>query len=311
MSSYLEPRAQLIGLHPQIPILRKKRITSSIIGAVFRRRPTLKVTPLVRRMLYGTFSGNQYTRHGLTEERSAIPDYETFHNQHGSKIKVKPSGLVIDMKYPWMACSPDGVVTEQGKVIGLVEVKNLLKNKSLTLRETASKVKGFWLEVCGKNLQLKNGHDYFYLCPGQMQICDLPWVDFVVRSTNPHQLHVERLYRDNNWWESTVIPKLKAFYDVVLLPELACPRDGKEPGIREPTLPWVGSFLKCGQCLVITGVVCILGHYNGNYMHLFYIDSFYVLYCVSVLSQKWSASPPKTSTAQAMHITSKLPCKNL
>jgi hypothetical protein len=35
-----------------------------------------------------------------------------------------------------------------------------------------------------------------------------------------------------------MLPKLQAFYFKALLPELASPRDGKCPGIREPGL-WV------------------------------------------------------------------------
>lgn len=38
-----------------------------------------------------------------------------------------------------------------------------------------------------------------------------------------------------------MLPKLKAFYFEALLPELAVPRDGKYPGIREPGL-WVGTI---------------------------------------------------------------------
>lgn len=29
------------------------------------------------------------------------------------------------------------------------------------------------------------------------------------------------------------MPKLKAFYHTTVLPELACPREGKSPGIRK------------------------------------------------------------------------------
>jgi hypothetical protein len=35
-----------------------------------------------------------------------------------------------------------------------------------------------------------------------------------------------------------MLPKLQAFYMQGLLPELACPREGKSPGIREPGI-WV------------------------------------------------------------------------
>jgi hypothetical protein len=39
-----------------------------------------------------------------------------------------------------------------------------------------------------------------------------------------------------------MLPKLQAFYFKALLPELASPRDGKCPGIREPGL-WVCIYI--------------------------------------------------------------------
>jgi len=65
----------------------------------------------------------------------------------------------------------------------------------------------------------------------------------VVRRTNPHQLHVERLYRDGNFWNTTMLPKLKSFYYKVLLPELALPRFNTTTGIREPDKLWVRQYV--------------------------------------------------------------------
>ena len=46
-------------------------------------------------------------------------------------------------------------------------------------------------------------------------------------------LHIERIYRDSNWWELQ-LEKLKTFYFDSLFPELACPRH-RSGGIREPS----------------------------------------------------------------------------
>jgi hypothetical protein len=47
-------------------------------------------------------------------------------------------------------------------------------------------------------------------------------------------MFIQRIYRDSDFWDNTMLPKLQAFYMQGLLPELACPREWKSPGIREP-----------------------------------------------------------------------------
>ena len=65
------------------------------------------------------------------------------------------------------------------------------------------------------------------------------WIDFLVRTERPYQIHVERIGRDGNLWKDKMLPKLKAFYACCMLPELSAPRNGLSPGIREPKEAWV------------------------------------------------------------------------
>ncbi|KAJ8304703.1 hypothetical protein KUTeg_018286 [Tegillarca granosa] len=46
-------------------------------------------------------------------------------------------------------------------------------------------------------LHLKKSHDYFFQVQGQLNICNMPWVDFVVRTEKPYQLHIERIKKIN------------------------------------------------------------------------------------------------------------------
>jgi hypothetical protein len=137
-----------------------------------------------------------------------------------------------------MAASPDGVVVplDEGEQ-GLLEIKNLLQADKRSFEEAARDKKDFCLSLNSGQLHLKNEHPYFYQVHGLLNVCKMPWLDFVVRRTNPHQMHVERIHRDIVLWER-MLPKLKAFYVKCLLPELASPREGKHPGIREPGI-WV------------------------------------------------------------------------
>ncbi|KAJ8299479.1 hypothetical protein KUTeg_023539, partial [Tegillarca granosa] len=190
---------------------RKKRITASNFGTVFRRNVKIPVKNLVKTMLYSTFRGNQHTRKGIQEEAMTIREYKLPKNSEGITINVEPIGLIISPDNRHLAASPDGKVVQ------------------------SDGCKDFCLEyVEHKNtLQLKRTHSYYFQIQGQLNVSKLPWLDFVVRTLNPYQLHVERIVRDENLWNK-MVPKLSAFYHKALLPELAAPRLSTLSGIREP-----------------------------------------------------------------------------
>ncbi len=221
------------------------RLTSSNFGKVMKRRLQTPVAPLLRSLLYSTFKGNAYTKHGLNQEPGTSTDYEALKSREtGKNVSVKQCGLYINEENPFLGSSPDGVVMEDGKAVGLIEMKNVLKNKTITFEKQAAKKKSNFclkLDENGK-LYLNPKHEYFYQVHGQMNVCDFEWVDFVVRSLNPYQIHIQRIHRDVTLWNETILPKLKAFYFKAMLPELAAPRKGKLPGIREPGI-WVCQYL--------------------------------------------------------------------
>ena len=82
----------------------------------------------------------------------------------------------------------------------------------------------------------------------------------MVRTLNPHQIFIERIHRDNGFWDISMLTKLESFYNKVLLPELASPREGQRPGIREPGI-WVRLQIykyKSGACFVTCKCICII-----------------------------------------------------
>ncbi len=217
------------------------RLTSSNFGFVVRRNPKIAATTLIRKLLYSKFKGNSNTNHGLNQEPATKIDYEAIKSKEtGKNVIVKQCGLYVCEDHPFLGSSPDGINTEDGKSVGLIEIKNVLRNKTITFEKQAAKAKSTFclkLDENGK-LYLNPKHEYFYQIQGQMNICDFEWVDFVVRSVCPYQIHIQRVYRDRSLWNETMLPKLKAFYFKAMLPELAAPRNGKLPGIREPGI-WV------------------------------------------------------------------------
>ncbi len=222
---------------------RRKRLTASSFGQVLRRRPNHTVEVLVRNLLYTSFKGNSHTKYGLDQEGPSVTDYQAkMLEETKTRLQVKRCGIFVSPDHPFLGASPDGIVVKDGKPIGLLEIKNVLKNKAVTFQQQAQNKKtkaSFCLKLTDQNkLELKRTHEYYYQVQGQLNICDYPWADFIVRSTNPYQIHVERIEKDVQLWKEVMLPKLTAFYNRALLPELASPRHGKYPGIREPGI-WV------------------------------------------------------------------------
>lgn len=103
------------------------RVTSTRVGKIAKRRPTTKVAKLVQNMLYSTFRGNTATTWGLQQESVAMSEYisQTRH----TTVSVTKSGLIISRTHPWLAVSPDGLVTDPSNLdpYGLLEIKKSIQ----------------------------------------------------------------------------------------------------------------------------------------------------------------------------------------
>ena len=73
---------------------------------------------------------------------------------------------MVDVHNQELGVSPDGIVYNKGtKQYGVLEIKNVLKDKPLTLIEACNKLSNFCLEVVGDGkLQLKRNHAFYYQC---------------------------------------------------------------------------------------------------------------------------------------------------
>ena len=122
---------------------RQKRITASMTGGVAKMRNTTKRPKKVESLLYSKFRGNAASRYGSTMEQRAITEYETYQRQHGHPaLKVDKCGLFVSLTEPWLAGTPDGVVThpsDSSQPLGLVEIKNPYATQNQTLMEATQK----------------------------------------------------------------------------------------------------------------------------------------------------------------------------
>ena len=118
---------------------RKKRIASRV-GGIAKMRKGTKKAKRVQEMLYSRFTAA--TRYGLAMEEEAMKQYVAYQHQHGHPgLATEPAGLHISTVEPWLAASPDGIVTDPSAAHphGLIELKNPYSARELTIEQFGSK----------------------------------------------------------------------------------------------------------------------------------------------------------------------------
>jgi len=87
---------------------RKLRITASIMKEVCHRRINTSCTAFVKRKISNVPLNTAAVRYGREHEKDANNCYVDY---HGVAITVRKCGLVVDASLPWLAASPDGIVS--------------------------------------------------------------------------------------------------------------------------------------------------------------------------------------------------------
>ena len=195
---------------------RSRRVTSSIFGKIVNRRKSVHPTSLIKSILneHKKASVSASVHWGVDNETNAILKYQ---NELQNKATVANCGLVVSPKWPWLGCSPDGIVMNEGVPVGCVEVKCPYSIKEMSIHEAATSVKDFYIKQIEAGLnKLKVKHAYFYQCQGVLNILNLPWIDFVVYTTV--DIYIERIYNDVTLWENKMLPELTSFYFSFILP---------------------------------------------------------------------------------------------
>ena len=207
--------------------VRQYRLTASYFGSIYRMKETTSPQNLVLQILGTKRFTSDATEWGKHNEAIALERYCAHQNSSGHDgLYCAPSGFVISEKYPFLGASPDGVVHDPSvpNSFGLAEVKCPYSFRNLTPIEAGQSSK-FCCEVVPSGaqsaLQLKHTHPYFCQVQGQMGITERSWCDFIVYTTKG--LHVERINFDSGFWETELLPKLEAFFDNCLAPEIVCP----------------------------------------------------------------------------------------
>jgi len=204
---------------------RAGRVTASRMKAVCHTDITNPAQSLVKGICYPeafNFTSKQ-TNWGCKHEKQARDRYEKVVKSNHTNLHVKECGLFINPKWPFVGASPDGIITCDCCPKGVLEIKCPFCHRDESIAAAITSDKNFCLtEVDGK-ISLDHYHAYYYQVQTQMFICDVEYCDFCVCTFSGDEestIHIERIYKNNRFWEDECIPRATAFFKTCLLPEL-------------------------------------------------------------------------------------------
>ena len=168
-----------------------------------------------------------FMQYGKDNEVTALKEYGEKRN-----VSIALSGLWINKKYTHLAASPDGLLLNDGKLEGILEVKCL---KILKLHSVSDILNGECLkpelkrqcfELCDGKLVLKKCHMYYYQIQLQLLITETDFCDFILYCDKGPS-HVERILPDFEL-QQRIIASTRLFWEKVYVPEyflMRVPRD--------------------------------------------------------------------------------------
>ena len=181
--------------------------------------------------------GNSTTRWGLQQEKDSVGVYTSWLNDRGllSPTVNINCGLTVCTAHPWLAATPDGWVTDPEVLPsdGLVDFKNPYSYRDLAVHHAITEDKYDCLFINNSLIQLKRTHSYHYQVQMAMFCTNTRWCDFLLRTTIDY--HCEKV-ECNETFYLEIIPTLRRFYIVAILPELSL----KGKSIREPK-DWISN----------------------------------------------------------------------
>lgn len=191
-------------------------------------KPRAKVNYLRRKVWGLDRFESEAMRLGKLYEDGARRRYAEFLRGICPQATIQERGLIINPKYPQLACSPDGII----QIPNYLEQDILFEAKFLSKawvnpdefekHLTAKEAKRFYLRHNDDGLlDLKENHSYFYQIQMALDILNLKWCHLMVYSEGGYTI-VPVKY-DENFWREKRIQIIKRHREM-LLPEFSLRR---------------------------------------------------------------------------------------
>ena len=205
---------------------RRNRVTATNFHPIANMRDSTSNKNIINRLFYDTTKelDTPALQYGRVHEELALQAYE---KQSNTKVK-RPVGLIVHPQYPFLAATPDGVVSEEL----IVEVKCPKSAENKSLQELAAKpLSGgsntFFLD---DKLHLKTSHTYYTQVQCQLACTGAKFCDFFVWT--PSEVVCQRIARDEAFVPKR-LDKVQAFYNECIVPEIVDPRKARHMPFRE------------------------------------------------------------------------------
>nr|XP_049695083.1 uncharacterized protein LOC126054273 [Helicoverpa armigera] len=201
--------------------LRRCLLTASSFGKVCKRKSSTSSAALVKSHLYCYSLANvRSIKHGMDNEEVAIRQLESQLN-----IKIDKCGLFIDEEFFFLGASPDGIFEE-----GLVEIKCPISAFEMHADDAINQKKiKFW----NSNGTVNRRHEWFYQIQGQLHITKKNVCLLAVWTGKEFPLKVEKITRDDEFWQGQMQTRLVNYYNLCLLPEIVDPRKSRSMALRD------------------------------------------------------------------------------
>lgn len=130
---------------------------------------------------------------GMDHEKDARDEYIEWKTEtSGCIVTVEQTGLLVKRDFPFLGCSPDGIVTEGNLTPYLLEIKcpYTLRNhhpKDFAKVLTPQQLKNFAIGVDDDGaMYLKDDHKWYYQIQMGMDVCKVETCDFFMWSPKGH-----------------------------------------------------------------------------------------------------------------------------
>jgi len=200
---------------------RAGRVTASHMKSVCSTNldsPSVSLLKLICYPLANRFT-SAATEWGLRKEIVALDKYKESVSDHHN-VSVSQCGLVIHTEFPYLAASPDALVSCDCCGKGVVEIKCPYKYKDASM-DVYIQASDSCFETVDGDIELSKRHQYYYQVQTQLYVCDAVYCDFVVGTfdRDTPSIFVKRIFRDDALW-SVCVARGTDFFRSCILPEL-------------------------------------------------------------------------------------------
>ena len=204
---------------------RKGRLTASNHHTIYTKMNSVvkatglikpKTTPLVAATIFGKKPlNNDATKWGIQNEEKALKAYYANELPHHNDLKVTACGLFLLKNCPYIAASPDGLVTCKCHNSKLIEIKCPYSIRNKTIADGYKQCD--FLKTIDDKIQLNKNHKYYTQVISQMAVTGIHECSFIVWTLC--DIFVQTIHFDNKHWEK-VKSNLVIFYKSYVCPAL-------------------------------------------------------------------------------------------